>query len=120
MDISIKRDGDKRYIVSIPGQSEWRDRLDLVDALRAHAQSTEIEQVIVDLQGVSFINSAALGEIFALRNYVRPFGGQIVVCRPSVVVRRLLETINLPRLIPVAASLEEARAALAQPVVTNP
>lgn len=65
--------------------------------------------IILDLDGVDYLNSAGIGSIFALRKYARANGAELVIARPRATVRRLLETVNLPALIPVTGDLDEAR-----------
>ncbi len=111
MDVAVTQDGPGRYLVACPEQLEWDARVDLVDALRHAAVGQAYQTVILDLHGVKYINSAGLGAIFALRKYTQSAGATLVLARPGATLRRLLETVNLPALMPVAASLDEARQA---------
>jgi len=110
--ILVNLDAEGTYILGCGGAMEWRNPVDLVAAFDPVGGGQPLRGVILDLQGVQYINSAGLGAIFALRKYAAQAGGTLVVARPSATVLRLLNTINLPTLIPVTASLDEARAAL--------
>ena len=112
MDVQIRPDGKERFIVSCPNQMEWRARVDLVKALKDVTLGVPFKGLIVDLDGVTYINSAGLGAIFALRKFARDSGAEVVVSRPSVSVTRLLETINLQKLMPITATIDEARTKL--------
>jgi anti-anti-sigma factor len=112
MDVSIKHEGDSLYIITCPSRMEWNARTDLVESLKTAAGGQPPRGVIVDLVDVSYINSAGLGAIFALRKYVEQAGGATAVARPNVTIARLLRTVNLAALMPVADSLEQARASL--------
>ena len=112
MDVTIKTDGESRYIIACPRHMEWNARVDLVEALQAATKDQPARGVIVDLAEVSYINSAGLGAIFALRKFVEQCGGAIVVARPNVTIARLLRTVNLAALVPVTDSIEQARASL--------
>ncbi|HEY1444428.1 MAG TPA: STAS domain-containing protein [Acidimicrobiales bacterium] len=51
--------------------------------------------VVVDLAGLSFIDSSGLGAIHAARRRVIEDGGNLVVCRPTPAVLRVLEITGL-------------------------
>jgi anti-anti-sigma factor len=110
--ILVELDGEGVYVLRCGGNTEWRNPVDLVAAFDPVGGGKPLRGLILDLQGIQYINSAGLGAIFALRKYAAQAGGTLVVARPSATVLRLLNTINLPTLIPVTASLDEARAAL--------
>jgi anti-anti-sigma factor len=69
--------------------------------------------VVLDLDGVTYINSAGLGAIFVLRKFAMEAGAKLVLARPTAAIRRLLDTANIPTLIPVTDDLDEARRVLA-------
>ena len=113
MSIQVTSDGEGLYILSSPDQSQWVEQVDLAGAIREAVAGKTLRGLILDLDGVSFINSAGLGAIFALRRYAAEAGARVVVSRPMLTILRLLNTVNLPELIPVTSTLEEARLALA-------
>jgi len=113
--ILVNLDAEGTYLLRCEGSSEWRNPVDLVAAFDPVGGGKPLRGLILDLQGIQYINSAGLGAIFALRKYTAQAGGTLVVARPSASIMRLLNTINLPTLIPVTQTLEEARARLKQP-----
>jgi anti-sigma B factor antagonist len=112
MDVTITPDGDARFIITCPRQMEWNARVNLVETVRQATTGQAVRGVIIDLAGVTYINSAGLGAIFALRKFVEDAGGVLAVARPNISIARLLRTVNLSRLVSVTETLEEARAAL--------
>ncbi|MFW6155667.1 MAG: STAS domain-containing protein [Planctomycetota bacterium] len=113
MDVTASSDGRGRYIVSCPEKMEWDARVDLVKAVD-DAVDDAGATIILDLANVTYANSAGLGAIFALRKHLVSSGGTLVLARPTPPIRRLLETTNVPALIPVSRSLDEARAVVEQ------
>ncbi len=127
--VSVRPDGEKRCIILWPrsASDDHQQRLpgpiDLVAPLEQFLlglpgdcpaggtgdPAIELSGIILDLDGVDYINSAGIGSIFALRKYAKDKGAELVVSRPRATISRLLETVNLPALIPVTADLEEAR-----------
>jgi anti-anti-sigma factor len=129
--LEVAPDGANRYVVTVPPEYGRQRRhtqldggsasLDIVSAIeRAVAgNGGTLPQgisggIILDLAHVDFMNSSAIGSVFSLRKFVRANAARIVVCRPSPAIRRLLDTVNLPSLVPVTRSLDEARTKLDQ------
>lgn len=119
MDVCVQPD-EAGYIISCPDQMEWHARVDLVEALKNASGGRPFCGVIVDLDKVTYVNSAGLGAIFALRKYARENGAGIVVARPSATIRRLLDTVNLGALIPIVETLSQARATIAERAAQSP
>ena len=134
---TVTADGKGRYIVAPPkeyGKQRWHDQprsadrpgdtgaqSDLVKALAEGVRAGGGELpgglaggVILDLGQVDYMNSAAIGSIFSLRKFVKAQGARMVVARPTPAIVRLLNTVNLPSLLPLASSIEEAQARLAE------
>ena len=112
MNVQVTHDGDGYYVLSCPNQTQWPTQADLVGSVRAAAAGEVLRGLIIDLNGVSFMGSEGLGAIFALRRFAAEAGARVVVSRPTLTIARLLDTVNLPDLIPVTDTLEEARLAL--------
>jgi anti-anti-sigma factor len=51
--------------------------------------------VVLDLSGLSFMDSSGIGAIHAARRLTIKNGGTLVVCRPSPQVHRVLEITGL-------------------------
>jgi anti-sigma B factor antagonist len=67
--------------------------------------------LLIDLSGVTFIDSAGLGALIGGIRHTRELGGQVAVAcgRPTLV--RLLRTTGFDRVVTVADSLAKAAAA---------
>lgn len=80
---------------------------------RAVSEVTAGLPVVVDLEGVTFMDSAGLGALIGATRRVRERGGDLAVAGPRRPVRRLLQTTGIDRIVYVAASAEEATGTLA-------
>jgi anti-anti-sigma factor len=56
-------------------------------------------EVVLDLQGVTFLDSTGLAEIIRTAQHLRPDGGVVRVRNPHPHVRRLLEVTGLTELL---------------------
>jgi anti-anti-sigma factor len=113
MDLRVKSDGEGRFVVYCHDKTEWRERIDLVSQLETDTKGQDVRQIILDLDNVEYITSAGLGAVFSLNQHARSIEASLAVARPSPTIRRLLDTVNLPKLMPVTETLDEARALLA-------
>jgi anti-sigma B factor antagonist len=64
--------------------------------------------VVVDLDGVGFLDSTGLGVIVGVLKRARTLGGDLRLVCSQPTVRRVFEITALDRTMPLAASAEEA------------
>jgi anti-sigma B factor antagonist len=72
--------------------------------------------LILDLTGVTFVDSAGLGALIGGIRRVRECGGQVVVACPRRRLAELLHTTGLDRIVPIYGSAGDAAMAFAQAV----
>lgn len=73
--------------------------------------ATSAPTVVLDLSGVTFIDSAGVHALFRMVNELQMKSRRLtLVAPPQAPVRRLLEILDLESLVTVHRSLEEARA----------
>ena len=63
--------------------------------------------LILDLEGVRFIDSAFLGYVVTLVTRLHGHGKELLVTRPRGSVRQILAAVGLPNVVPVYDSIEE-------------
>lgn len=66
--------------------------------------------LVVDLSGLSFIDSSALSVIVRTYRALHSDGGKLALVSPSAAVARILELVDIAHTIPVFSSVEEAAA----------
>jgi anti-sigma B factor antagonist len=105
--VTSSRIGADSYAVAVTGELDLHSapqvqaRLD--DLLDAGARS-----VVVDLMGVSFIDSAGLGVLLSASKSLKTSGGELVLAADDRRILRVLEITGLERSIHVEHSLVEA------------
>ncbi len=86
-------------LVEVEGEIDLSTAPQLQRELLASAQGSPV--VVVDLRGVTFIDSTGVGVLFRTSKQVTAAGGELrVVCAPGA-VRRVLKVSGLDRLVPV-------------------
>jgi anti-sigma B factor antagonist len=72
-------------------------------------------KLVIDLDRVSFIDSAGLHALFGLGRVATAAGGGLALCVPSsCAVARAIEIVRLADTMPVRESVEDAAAALSE------
>ena len=65
-------------------------------------------RLVIDLEGVSFVDSTGLGSVIAALKLVRSSQGDLRLAAPNQQVRVVLELTTLDRVFPYYATVEEA------------
>jgi anti-anti-sigma factor len=103
-------DGDPEVaIVAVAGELDLSNADELVEQLATAASGRPL---VIDLNRVLFIDSAALHRLFEVARE-RGAGGLALVAEPNAPVARTLEIVQFGRAATVATSVSEACAALA-------
>jgi anti-sigma B factor antagonist len=76
------------------------------------AELASSPQLLIDLSGVPFVDSAGLGALIGGIRRVRELGGDVAVACPRPTLTRLLRTTGFDRIVTVTGTLDEAVAAL--------
>jgi len=79
----------------------------LKDAVSEAVKSGQ-PRVVIDLEGVSFVDSTGLGSVIAALKLVRSSKGDLRLAAPNQQVRVALELTTLDRVFPYFATVEEA------------
>lgn len=81
---------------------------DLRQHYEAHVESGGRPEMVVDLSGVGFAGSAALGNFVALQRTVRQHGGRVVFCNVDATVSEVLRASKLESLFSFETDREAA------------
>ena len=79
----------------------------LKDAI-TEAVKNDKPRLVIDLEGVSFVDSTGLGSVIAALKLVRSSKGDLRLAAPNQQVRVVLELTTLDRVFPYFATVEEA------------
>ena len=79
------------------------------------AELASSPQLVIDLSGVPFVDSAGLGALIGGIRRVRELGGEVAVACPRPTLTRLLRTTGFDRIVTVTGTLDEAIATLGAP-----
>ncbi len=96
MDISIEvsTSAEGRVVVTVGGAIDLQTRGELLDAGRA-ALAGGANQLVLDLAGVSFIDSTGIGALVELGHDADDGSASLLLRNPSTRVERILEVTGL-------------------------
>jgi anti-anti-sigma factor len=93
---------------------------DLRNHYELHLQGQGRPDLVVDLSGVGFAGSAALGNFVALQRRVRQGGGRFLFCNVDPTVAEVFRASKLESLFEFVADRPSAVHAIAQGLATDP
>ena len=102
------REGDSHVVVVLRGE------LDVAEAARIAASLAVVaasgRDVIVDLEGLEFIDSSGLAALVRARQHARRAGGDLLLAAPQQQVLRMLAVTRLIDVFAVHACIDDASA----------
>ena len=93
-------------VLVLSGRLDMFARNGLKDIMAKH-QEAQARRVIIDMRGVSFIDSAGLGVLALMVKAFQEFKGNVIIVNPQDTVRSILENVNLSKLIPIFQTNED-------------
>jgi len=94
-------------VVVSPGRLDVTGAPTLKDAVSEIVKNGQ-PRLVIDLEGVSFVDSTGLGSVIAALKMVRSSKGDLRLAAPNQQVRVVLELTTLDRVFPYFATVEEA------------
>ena len=105
--ISVSRFGADSFVVAVGGELDAYTVEPLHECL-ADVLESGARGVLVDLTGVSFLESTTLGVLLDAAKALRSSGGRMVLVADDPRVKRIFELTGLNRTFNVQSSLPEA------------
>ncbi len=76
------------------------------EAMGKHREA-QAKRVIVDMRGVSFIDSAGLGSLALAVKTFQEIKGSVIVVNPQDTVKSILQNVNFSKLLPMFETNED-------------
>ena len=95
LDIAVDRDGSGEVVLVLTGSVDLVSRGDLGEVALRELERSGCTHLVLDMAGVSFIDSTGLGTLITLSNEAESRQARFSVRDPSVRVERLLSMTGL-------------------------
>jgi len=99
---------DGLIVVSVEGEICVSSQDDFMACLNGLCDSAGCRIVLLDMEKVSYLNSAGLGMIIDTFRKFRDMGGELVLCGLIPDIKRLFEATRLNRFIRIYSSVDDA------------
>jgi len=96
MQITMKADG-KRAVAHLSGRFEFSARREFRDVLDTALQNKDIEEVVVDLADVDYVDSSALGMLLMLREKANSVKKRLALANPRGIVKQTLDIAHFEK-----------------------
>jgi stage II sporulation protein AA (anti-sigma F factor antagonist) len=95
-------------LVRLQGELDHHQSGRLREAVDGAMERDPVKNLIFNMQGLSFTDSAGVGVLLGRYRKIRERGGRMAVCAVSGAVLKVLQIAGLPRIIPFFQSEAEA------------
>ena len=107
LDVQTRQVDSGATIVAPTGRLDVAGAPALKDAI-SEALKNGQPRVVLDMEGVSFVDSTGLGSVIAALKQIRSSQGDLRLAAPNQQVRVVLELTTLDRVFPYYSTVEEA------------
>jgi|SRR5215467_495755 len=107
LDVDTRKADNGVSVVAPTGRLDVTGAPALKDAIGELIRGGQ-ERVVIDMEGVSFVDSMGLGSVIAALKQIRNRQGELRLAAPNQQVRVVLELTTLDRVFPYYATVEEA------------
>ncbi len=107
MKVTERQDGDFA-ILDMEGRFDFGARRDFKEAVD-RVQNAGSRYIVLNMQDIAFVDSSALGLLVVAHQNLKLKEGRIGLVNPQPYVRQILDLANVPRMIPVFNTVDEAK-----------
>lgn len=107
LDVQTRQADNGVTVVAPTGRLDVAGAPTLKDAISETLKNGH-PKVVIDLEGVSFVDSTGLGSVIAALKQIRTSFGDLRLAAPNQQVRVVLELTTLDRVFPCYATVEDA------------
>ena len=93
MDINVTKD-EKRVLIKLDGSLDIYTSLDLKATLEDNVNQDGLE-VVIDMEGLNYIDSSGIGILIKALNYVQGFNGKLSVANLKPVIEKVFKVSGL-------------------------
>ena len=95
-------------LVRLSGELDHHAAESLKEKWQQEMERHEVKDVVVNMEALHFMDSSGLGVMLGRYKEIKEFGGEMVVCSVSPVVKRLFELSGLFKIVRLAEDEEDA------------
>lgn len=87
--------------INMTGRFDFNVQREFKEAYDPHLNNTAVSAIEVDLAGVNYLDSSALGMLLMLRERATAAGKSLKLCNPTASVAQILDIANFAKLFTI-------------------
>ena len=93
---------DGRAVVKLQGRFDFNSHREFRECVDGVLQQADVREVVVDLGGVEYLDSSALGMLLMLRDKARGTSKEVVLANCKGAVKQVLDIANFGKLFAIS------------------
>ena len=95
------RETGERVVVAAAGELDPHSCSELSDALEPYVNDEAVQHIVIDLGGITFIDSSGLRVVLSTKESLEERGATLGLATPSESVQRILDITGLSQLLSI-------------------
>jgi anti-sigma B factor antagonist len=107
LSIQTRRQGARETVIALYGEVDYSTALDLRAAISATLSAGDVDTIIVDLAGVTFLDSTGVGTLVVAARICAELKVEFRVCDPNPFIAKLFTVVGVAEMLglPVASGV---------------
>jgi anti-anti-sigma factor len=99
LSIQTRRQGERETVIVLYGEVDYATALDLRAAISATLSAGDVDVIIVDLAGVTFLDSTGVGTLVVATRICHDLRVEFRVCDPSPFIAKLFTVVGVAEML---------------------
>jgi anti-anti-sigma factor len=104
LSIQTRRRGDRETVIVLHGEVDYATALDLRAAISATLAAGDVDTIVVDLAGVTFLDSTGVGTLVVAVRICDDLRVELRVCDPNPFIAKLLTVVGVAEMLGIPAA----------------
>ncbi len=97
------RNTDHQATLTLQGRFDFHTHRDFRTAYEQPLDDSKIKEIVIDLGGVEYLDSSALGMLLLLRERAESLGKTVSLAKMQGTVKQVLDVANFDKIFPMKA-----------------
>lgn len=101
MDITVKQE-NQVLTVYLNGELDHHTTSEIKDTIDLNILKAPVKKLVLDMSGVTFMDSSGIGLIVGRYNRIRSFGGSMTIRNPNPTLLKILKMSGIDKLMKIS------------------
>ncbi len=92
---------ERKALIRLSGRFEFSEHRVFKDILDEALQSKDVDEVVVDLAAVEYLDSSALGMLLMFRDKAKSHSKRSSLANPSAAAKQILDIAHFEKIFPI-------------------